>query len=125
VRSAPVPAEVLRKFEETFGCLVIEGLRLIESTAARRLIRRTNSETSGSCGKPIGNEMKIFDETDAEVPAANSAKSFCAAKTFSKVISKMKEANAAAFRRAAGFTRATSVTKTRTDFSTSPTANPI
>ena len=30
--SAPVPAEVLRRFEETFNCLVIEGYGLSEST---------------------------------------------------------------------------------------------
>ena len=33
--SAPVPAEVLKRFEETFHCLVIEGYGLANQPAAR------------------------------------------------------------------------------------------
>jgi len=33
--SAPVPAEVMKKFEETFNCPVIEGYGLSESTCDR------------------------------------------------------------------------------------------
>ncbi|MDQ3750251.1 MAG: long-chain fatty acid--CoA ligase [Acidobacteriota bacterium] len=66
--SAPVPAEVLRKFEETFNCLVIEGYGLSESTCRSTFNPPNKNRRSGSCGKPIGNEMKIFDENDEEVP---------------------------------------------------------
>ena len=65
--SAPVPAEVLRKFEETFGCLVIEGYGLSESTCRSTFNPPNENRRAGSCGKPIGNEMKIFDENDKEV----------------------------------------------------------
>jgi len=66
--SAPVPAEVLRKFEETFGCLVIEGYGLSESTCRSTFNPPDKNRRAGSCGKPIGNEMKIFNENDNEVP---------------------------------------------------------
>ena len=66
--SAPVPAEVLRKFEETFDCLVVEGYGLSESTCRSTFNPPNKTRRAGSCGKPIGNEMKIFDENDEEVP---------------------------------------------------------
>jgi long-chain acyl-CoA synthetase len=66
--SAPVPAEVLKKFEETFGVLVIEGYGLSESTCRSTFNPPTEDRRPGSCGKPIGNEMKVFDENDREVP---------------------------------------------------------
>ncbi len=66
--SAPVPAEVLKKFEETFGCLVIEGYGLSESTCRSTFNPPNEDRRPGSCGMPIGNEMKVFDENDKEVP---------------------------------------------------------
>ncbi len=66
--SAPVPAEVLRRFEETFDCLVVEGYGLSESTCRSTFNPPDKTRRAGSCGKPIGNEMKIFDENDVEVP---------------------------------------------------------
>jgi long-chain acyl-CoA synthetase len=66
--SAPVPAEVLKKFEETFGCLVVEGYGLSESTCRSTFNPPTNERRPGSCGKAIGNEMKVFDENDQELP---------------------------------------------------------
>ncbi|MEJ7847851.1 MAG: long-chain-fatty-acid--CoA ligase [Pyrinomonadaceae bacterium] len=65
--SAPVPAEVLKKFEETFDCLVIEGYGLSESTCRSTFNPPNENRRPGSCGQPIGNEMKIFDEADNEV----------------------------------------------------------
>jgi long-chain acyl-CoA synthetase len=65
--SAPVPAEILKKFEETFGCLVIEGYGLSESTCRSTFNPPSEDRRPGSCGKPIGNEMKIFDDNDREV----------------------------------------------------------
>ena len=65
--SAPVPAEVLRKFEETFGVFVIEGYGLSESTCRSTFNPPDENRRPGSCGMPIGNEMKVFDENDNEV----------------------------------------------------------
>ncbi|MGI8789059.1 MAG: class I adenylate-forming enzyme family protein [Pyrinomonadaceae bacterium] len=65
--SAPVPAEVLKNFEETFGCLVVEGYGLSESTCRSTFNPPNKSRRASSCGKPIGNEMKIFDENNSEL----------------------------------------------------------
>jgi long-chain acyl-CoA synthetase len=66
--SAPVPAEVLKRFEETFHCLVIEGYGLSESTCRSTFNPPDERRRPGSCGMAIGNEMKIFGEEDREVP---------------------------------------------------------
>jgi len=66
--SAPVPAEVLKKVEETFGVLVIEGYGMSESTCRSTFNPPNESRRPGSCGVPIGNEMKVFDDDDHEVP---------------------------------------------------------
>jgi long-chain acyl-CoA synthetase len=66
--SAPVPAELLKKFEEKFGVLVIEGYGLSESTCRSTFNPPNEGRRPGSCGLPIGNEMKIFDESDNEMP---------------------------------------------------------
>ncbi|MEO8648402.1 MAG: long-chain-fatty-acid--CoA ligase [Acidobacteriota bacterium] len=66
--SAPVPAEVLRKFEETFGCLVIEGYGLSESTCRSTFNPPDKTRRPGSCGKPIGNEMRVVDDSGNLVP---------------------------------------------------------
>jgi long-chain acyl-CoA synthetase len=66
--SAPVPAEVMKSFEETFKCPVIEGYGLSESTCRSTFNPPDERRRAGSCGLPIGNEMKVFDEDDREVP---------------------------------------------------------
>jgi long-chain acyl-CoA synthetase len=65
--SAPVPAETLRRFEETFDCLVIEGYGLSESTCRSTFNPPDQRRRAGSCGMPIGNEMRVVDEDDREV----------------------------------------------------------
>jgi long-chain acyl-CoA synthetase len=65
--SAPVPAEVLRRFEETFRCLVIEGYGLSESTVRATFNPPDARRRPGSCGQSIGCEIKIFDEAEREV----------------------------------------------------------
>ena len=65
--SAPVPAEILKDFEETFGVLVIEGYGMSESTCRSTFNPPNENRRPGSCGVPIGNEMKVFDEGDKEV----------------------------------------------------------
>jgi long-chain acyl-CoA synthetase len=64
--SAPVPAEVMQRFEETFNCLVIEGYGLSESTC-RSTFNPPDKRRPGSCGLPIGNEMRVVDEEDRDV----------------------------------------------------------
>ena len=66
--SAPVPAEVMKKFEKTFNCPVIEGYGLSESTCRSTFNPTDERRRPGSCGLPIGNEMKVVDDDDREVP---------------------------------------------------------
>ena len=66
--SAPVPVEVMKRFEQLFGCPVIEGYGLSESTC-RATFNPLNNRRAGSVGLPIGNEVKIFDDADKELPA--------------------------------------------------------
>jgi len=66
--SAPVPAEVMKRFEETFNCPVIEGYGLSESTCRSTFNPPDDRRRAGSCGLPIGNEMKVVDDHDIEVP---------------------------------------------------------
>lgn len=66
--SAPVPAEVLRRFEETFDCLVVEGYGLSESTCRSTFNPPDERRRPGSCGLPIGNEMRVVDDEDRDVP---------------------------------------------------------
>jgi len=65
--SAPVPAEVMKQFEETFHCLVVEGYGLSESTCRSTFNPPDERRRPGSCGLPIGNEMRVVDEEDREV----------------------------------------------------------
>ncbi len=66
--SAPVPAEVLKRFEEAFDCLVIEGYGLSESTCRSTFNPPDERRRPGSCGMAIGNEMRVVDAEDREVP---------------------------------------------------------
>jgi long-chain acyl-CoA synthetase len=66
--SAPVPAEVLRNFEEKFHCLVVEGYGLSESTCRSTFNPPDQRRRPGSCGLPIGNEMRVVDDLDRPVP---------------------------------------------------------
>jgi long-chain acyl-CoA synthetase len=66
--SAPVPPRLLKKFEEEFEILVVEGYGLSESTCRSTFNPPNENRRPGSCGLPIGNEMKVCDEDDKEVP---------------------------------------------------------
>jgi len=65
--SAPVPAGVMHRFEETFNCLVIEGYGLSESTCRSTFNPPDKRRRPGSCGLPIGNDMRVVDEDDRDV----------------------------------------------------------
>jgi long-chain acyl-CoA synthetase len=66
--SAPVPVEVMKRFESLFHCPVIEGYGLSESTCRSTFNPPDERRRAGSIGLPIGNEVKIFDDKDRELP---------------------------------------------------------
>jgi long-chain acyl-CoA synthetase len=96
--SAPVPAEVLRRFEEKFNCLVVEGYGLSESTCRSTFNPPDERRRPGSCGVPIGNEMRVVDEEDREVPDGELGEIVLRGENILKGYYKNDAANATAFR---------------------------
>ena len=96
--SAPVPAEVMRRFEETFNCLVIEGYGLSESTCRSTFNPPDERRRPGSCGVPIGNEMRVVDEEDRDVPDGQLGEIVLRGENILKGYFKDEAATATAFR---------------------------
>ena len=96
--SAPVPAEVMKKFEETFNCPVIEGYGLSESTCRSTFNPPDERRRAGSCGLPIGNEMRVVDDDDHEVPDGELGEIVLRGENILKGYFKNPEATATAFR---------------------------
>jgi long-chain acyl-CoA synthetase len=96
--SAPVPAEVIKRFEATFHCLVIEGYGLSESTCRSTFNPPNENRRPGSCGLPIGNEMMVVDEQGREVPDGTRGEIVLRGENILKGYFKQPEATARAFR---------------------------
>jgi long-chain acyl-CoA synthetase len=96
--SAPVPAEVLRRFEATFKCLVVEGYGLSESTCRSTFNPPDERRRPGSCGMSIGNEMRVVDEDDTEVAAGVEGEIVMRGENIFKGYFRSEEATARAFR---------------------------
>src|ERR1041385_2946356 len=97
--SAPVPAEVMKKFEETFNCPVIEGYGLSESTCRSTFNPPDERRRAGSCGMPIGNEMKVVDDDDREVANGELGEIVLRGENILKGYFKNPEATEKSFRR--------------------------
>ena len=96
--SAPVPAEVLRRFEKTFNCLVVEGYGLSESTCRSTFNPPDQRRRPGSCGLPIGNEMRVVDDDDNDVPDGELGEIVLRGENILKGYFKNAAATATAFR---------------------------
>jgi len=67
--SAPLPVEMLKKFEEKFKIPMVEAYGLTEVTTAATSNPFFGVRKPGSVGLPLaGLEVKIFDDQDREVP---------------------------------------------------------
>jgi long-chain acyl-CoA synthetase len=65
---AAMPVELMRGFEEQFGCQVLEGYGLSETSPVASFNRRDRERKPGSIGLPVdGIEMRAVDEEGAEV----------------------------------------------------------
>jgi long-chain acyl-CoA synthetase len=63
-----MPGEVLRAFEEKFGCKILEGYGLSETSPVASFNHPDRERKVGSIGTPVaGVEMKVVDEDDNEV----------------------------------------------------------
>jgi long-chain acyl-CoA synthetase len=62
---AALPVEVLRSFEQSFGCVVLEGYGLSETSPVASFNHPGRERKAGSIGTPIeGVEMKLIDKSD-------------------------------------------------------------
>ena len=65
---AAMPVEVMRAFEQKFGCEILEGYGLSETSPVASF-NRLDGRKPGSIGLPVdGVEMRIIDDDGAEVP---------------------------------------------------------
>jgi long-chain acyl-CoA synthetase len=65
---AAMPVEVLRGFEDTFGCKVLEGYGLSETCAIASFNRPDRERKPGSIGIPVpGTEMRLVDDDGSPV----------------------------------------------------------
>ena len=66
---AAMPVEVLRGFEAAFGCKVLEGYGLSESSAIASFNRPDRERKPGSIGQPVGDiEMRLAGDDGKDVP---------------------------------------------------------
>ena len=66
---ASMPVEVLKKFEERFGVVILEGYGLSETSPTACFNLSAERRKVGSIGLPIwGTEAKVVDEEDEEAP---------------------------------------------------------
>jgi long-chain acyl-CoA synthetase len=67
---ASLPVEVLRAFESQFGCTILEGYGLSETSPVASFNHPDRERKPGSIGTPIRDvEMRVVDEQGAELPA--------------------------------------------------------
>ena len=66
---AALPVEVLRQFEEAFGCPILEGYGLSETSPVASFNHPDRERKAGSIGTPIaGVEMRAVDDSGTDVP---------------------------------------------------------
>jgi long-chain acyl-CoA synthetase len=66
---AAMPVEIMRGFEDRFGCEILEGYGLSETSPVASFNRRDRERKPGSIGLPIdGVEMRVIDDAGNAVP---------------------------------------------------------
>ena len=66
---AALPVEVMRGFEEAFGCMILEGYGLSETSPVASFNHPDRVRKPGSIGTPIrGVELRVVDEAGEDVP---------------------------------------------------------
>jgi long-chain acyl-CoA synthetase len=67
---AAMPVEVLRGFEAEFGCVILEGYGLSETSPVASFNHPDRKRKPGSIGTPVeGVEMRVVDSSGHDVPA--------------------------------------------------------
>jgi long-chain acyl-CoA synthetase len=74
---AAMPVEVMRAFEKRFGCQILEGYGLSETSPVASFNRRDRERKPGSIGLPIdGVEMKLLDDGEIAIRGHNVMKGY-------------------------------------------------
>ncbi|HWG64712.1 MAG TPA: long-chain fatty acid--CoA ligase [Streptosporangiaceae bacterium] len=69
---AALPVEVLRRFEDAFGCAILEGYGLSETSPVASFNHPDRDRKPGSIGTPVsGVQMRVVDDAGAELPAGD------------------------------------------------------
>jgi long-chain acyl-CoA synthetase len=64
-----MPVEVMRSFEQTFGCALLEGYGLSETSPVATFNHPAASRKAGSIGTPIaGVEVRLVDDRGKDLP---------------------------------------------------------
>ncbi|MBL8181724.1 MAG: AMP-binding protein, partial [Blastocatellia bacterium] len=96
---APMPVEVMREFQETFGVRVMEGYGLSETSPLACFNHFERPSKPGKVGQAIfGVEVKCFDDNDNEVPRGERGEVVIRGTNVMKGYYKREEATAEAFR---------------------------
>jgi long-chain acyl-CoA synthetase len=74
---AAMPGEVMRQFEEAFGCIILEGYGLSETSPVASFNHPDRERKAGSIGTPIeGVEMKLTDDGEIAIRGHNVMKGY-------------------------------------------------
>lgn len=96
---APMPIEVMKKFEAVFGVRVFEGYGLSETSPLACFNHFEKPSKPGTVGQPIfGVDVRCFDDNDKEVPRGTTGEIVIRGANVMKGYYKRPEATAEAFR---------------------------
>jgi long-chain acyl-CoA synthetase len=94
---AAMPVEIMRAFEQMFGCQILEAYGLSETSPVASSNRRDRERKPGSIGLPIdGVEMRVVDDDGTEVPHGDVGEVAIRGHNVMKGYWKREEATAAA-----------------------------
>jgi len=69
---SPMPVEVLQSFEEAFGCIVLEGYGLSETSPVASFNHMDAERKAGSIGTPVaGTELKLIGDDGSDLPGGS------------------------------------------------------
>ncbi|MGH9946589.1 MAG: long-chain-fatty-acid--CoA ligase [Pyrinomonadaceae bacterium] len=96
---APMPVEVMKKFQDKFEVRVLEGYGLSETSPLATFNQFEKPSKPGSVGQPIfGVDVRCVDENDVEVPCGERGEVVIRGTNVMKGYYKRPEATAEAFR---------------------------
>lgn len=96
---APMPVELMKKFEETFNVKILEGYGLSETSPISTFNHPNIDSKAGTVGQPIfGVEVRCVDENDNEVPRGERGEVVMRGHNIMKGYYKRPEATAEAFK---------------------------